>query len=231
MAKNTLDTIATQLTQMNDRFSTLENSVKFTSDQYDEIIKKLDNIGTQSIETNQKIKVNSEKIEMLEWRLNKAEQKGLGGHIVMAGIPETKGEDTTTIVHRLMSTAKISESSHNFLKAFRMGKPQTGRIRPVKCIFSDHHIATQLVDFSRINRPSAKLLCDNFKPEQRIFISEYMTENTGKLFKLARERAKQHGWKFCWFREGSINVRRDEETRAHLIISSPLDLEKITLLQ
>ena len=92
-------------------------------------------------------------------------QKALGGHLVAAGIPETKSENTTEIVKKILEIANVKVSTDISLRSFRMGLPQKGKNRPIRCIFGDIFIANQLVDFSRKTRPTAKMLCDNFKAE------------------------------------------------------------------
>jgi len=59
-----------------------------------------------------------------------------------------------------------------------------------------------------------------------IFVNDQMTSTYRDLFFKARKAAKKVGYKFIWFKNNKIFVRRNESSKA-IIITDELSISKI----
>ena len=155
----------------------------------------------------------------------------MANNIVITDLPETPNEAATEIFNTISTTIK-SESTHkNLSELYRM--PARSGIKPIMAKFvSRLERDAWLVNFQKTSRTdtegpglSTTSVCEKL-PAGQIQAHHDLFPAQMTLLRDTRKAATEKGYKFTWVRDGKILVRRDENSRTFLVITSESDLTK-----
>lgn len=204
----------------NDTIADLVKSVKFMSEQFDNFNSKLKEImsnikilqGENKLVKEQNIKL-SEEVSNLSKRINQLEQKSLENNVEILGVQEEKNENCVEILNNIASKLNVSLS---VCSAYRTFSSQSNKHRKIVAILDSKEHKYKLITEAR----KLKLNAHNLNTEwasENIYINEQMTQSNKYIFFKARAAARELGYKFIWFKNSKIFVKKDETSKALLI--------------
>jgi len=200
--------------------SDLKDSVNFLSEKFDDfksqlsdIIKSINDVrleNKQLKEQNQKL-INE--MSVVNKKINFVEQKIFENHIEIVGVPEQENEDCCKIVEE-MSLA-LGEAV-SVTSAYRYRSKVPNKIGKIVAVLSSYKNKKSLMEMSRKKKLKAKNVNANWNDEG-IYINNYLTQANNNLFYKTRLFAKAHNYKYVWFRDSKLFLRKDENNKVILI--------------
>lgn len=202
-------------------FLEVEKSISFISSQYEDITRKVDNWEKERTQLTEFVKT-------LDYKTNDLQQCSRSASVEIRNVPAKEKEsydDLLTTVTNIGATIGKQLSSQDMRDLRRIpGKP--GLIKPIVVEFAHVQTKQLFLDASRTynkKRPNPdKLNTEHLRiPGERkpIYISEYLTGQTKKLFFITREFAKANSYDFCWTSNGYIYLRKAPGARQVLVKS------------
>lgn len=213
----------------NETLANLTESVKFMSNQFDNFgkqlskvlnfIKELKEENKSLKETNCKLKVD---ISSLTKKINVLEQNAIISNVEIIGVPEQKNENCVEVVQNIATKLGVKLS---VLNAFRMYSKYSDRLKKIIAKINSSEDKQQLMDFAKKRKLSTKHLNENWE-NGNIFINNELTAFNRDLFYKTRMFAKSNNFKFVWFKDLKIFLKKDENSKAY-IVQDDLDLSKL----
>lgn len=165
---------------------------------------------------NNQLKINEEltgEISYLKNKLNNIEQKELNKNLIVQGVPYEMNENIIDIVKNIHSELQIPMNDQDFT-AFRIGNDSVKQ-RPIKVIFSNEENKLKIMKSPRKIFLNTHNL--GFSTSNKIYLNHDMTKNNMDLFEQAQVYKKDNGYKYLWFNNGNILMRKDENGKVMLI--------------
>jgi len=220
-----IDSLLEGFSDMRNKVGNIEKSVNFMSEQFDSINSEIKKHGDKISNLNDRNVALEKSLINAHCRIRSLEQQAMASHVIVSGLPESRGEDTGLVICTLLGKMNICEPNP-VVRSYRLGRFENGRIRPILAEMSSSQLAVLASDSSRKLKPTAKLLSQQFS-DRRIFVAEGMTPDTRLLWGAARKRISELKYSYIWFRRGIIQVRQAEGKPA-ITIRSNDDLEGLS---
>lgn len=158
---------------------------------------------------------NTLKKEIITLRQNKEvqEQDKLLNNVVVQGIPieNANNEDITTHLINIAKLVNVNLNKDEF-KLQRLGKTI------VKVKFTDFEKKKEIMVAKKNTIIKTSMI--GFVEDKIIFLNHDMTRENQKLFKEARDFKKQENYKYVWFENGAIYLRKTEKSKIIQVVSS-----------
>lgn len=231
-----------ELSSMQSQMSTIENTLSYMSNQYDDLLKTLKSttaevkkLKDENTILRNTIDENSVRIKRLEEDNARQQQWSRLQNIEVIGIPENKDEDTTQIVVKLADKIGIKLEGNDVEFAHRVQSRKSSSLASSRTIIArlrHRHTKDTLIAAARKHRnlkPSDIGLSAHNTLDSRntnIYINEHLTHSNRALLKLCKNKAKETMYKYVWTKNCRIYVRRDEKSPPIPIITDT-DLSKI----
>lgn len=209
---------------MTSQMDSLKDSVRFVSDDQNDICKKVTQIEQQIKETVNLTPIVTE----LVTKIDHLEQSARNNNIEICNIPERRNENLLSLMQNIGSVIKYNIQQNDISSIHRVPHAHQQNNKPKNIIVK---LATRVM---RDNILSAHRLCRGLTTEQlgisgtsqQIYMHEHLTLKNKHLFRECREAAKKFNYKFLWVKHGTILVREKEATKAFAIRNSQ-DIAKI----
>jgi len=200
--------------------ASIESSLNFYGESFDEIKKKMDNVvnivnGMENrvIETELRCSKLEKEVDYLKIMLNNNEQASLNQCVEITGIPKTPNEDIPNIITSVANILNISIKNEDIVDTFRLKpyKNTDGKIiaKFNSMILKDSIIKSIKLRYKNKNPVTANNLHTNF-PEVKIFINDQLTKENKRLFWLTKEISKTYGYRFVWSNSGGVYLKKQE---------------------
>jgi hypothetical protein len=150
----------------------------------------------EDLETNNR--KLSEKIGVLEAKLDQAEQYSRRNNLRISGIVESDDEDTDSKVLNIASKLGLKLSINEIDRSHRVGPKQTKNKRDILVKFTNYH--------ARNNLFKSRVKCKN-NDMKGIFINEDLTRARSNLLYQARQIVKRGSAESAWSHDGTILIR------------------------
>lgn len=227
-----------------------KKSLEFISSKYDELIKKMELVLTNSKKMEEKIETLESTMTILQTRIqsleidseNKCREANLKC-LEFRGIPENKEESPDTlkgIIYNISKTTNCSIGSKDIEAIYRVTrreKPtQTKDIKPrtviVKLTSETHkeNLYSAIKNFNHSEIIEGKMntsLIGMSGPKNPIYVSEHLTLQAKRLWFLARQLARKHGYRYVWTKAGRIFAKKCDNSRPIMIDSE----QKLTYIK
>lgn len=213
--------------EQNLRFQELQASIEHMSNKYDEFLSKIAYLEKERQSDKLIIKDLEDKLETLE-------RKSRGVGIEIRNIPKQKGETKDILVSeisKLGEILKVDINNSNIKDIYRLKTKDSSD--PVVVNFTTVLLKEKVINsvkkFNKIQQTDRKLNTTHLNSsysQKPIYISEALTRKTQKLYYLARQFRKSHGYSFCWTANGVVYLKSNENS-SHIRINSESDLEKL----
>lgn len=200
--------INASLKQVNDRIDTIDKSITSLNDNQAALGNRLKLLEERDQPDD---RVSSE-VSILKEKLDSMEQQARSCNVEIANLPERRDENLLSILEKLANVILHPVSSCDVVSAHRVPhkSPTTARPKNVIVRFT--------TKFLRDNFIRAARAAKNIKSDQlaisgtvhHIYINEHLTIRNKQLFRLCRQRAAQHNYKYVWVKNGTILVRQTD---------------------
>lgn len=164
------------------------------------------------------IQEQGERIEGLNFIVNKMEQKELNKKIILRGLPEVNSDDLKTKVLEAISVIDPDIKQEDILNVSEMGKERRNNTKPVIIEFATPDLQKNVLRKKRGFMKEAAT--------RMMFVHEMITTENYKLFVRARELKKNYNYKHVYTVEGRILVRK-EDTGSVIWIKNHKQLDDI----
>ena len=203
-----------------ENFNNLSDSVNFMSDKFDNFGAKLQELLSSVKEMREENRVlkkqniifNNEIILLMN-RVNTLEQKALDNFIEIIGVPETQDENSVETVKTIIAKLGV-ETTVN--RAFRAPSKIKNKPRKLVAELSTRQCSSITISNSRKTKPKGNMFNEKWGMEP-IYVNNYLTFfNRNLLFK-TKTFARETGYKFVWFKDSKIFIKKNEDQKAILI--------------
>lgn len=179
-------------------------------DKYESEMKSVKKQMNELKEENAKL---NREINILSQTKKLQEQEKLENNVILQGIPieESTKEGLNKCVTKIADKLKINLTSTDF-SVQKIGK------RNLKVKFNEKEKKDELMKAKK--NTTLKLNMIGFQEDNNIYINHDMTQENQKLFKEARDLKKTSGYKYVWFSNGTVNLRKSETSNIIKILSS-----------
>ncbi|XP_060810087.1 uncharacterized protein LOC132904193 [Amyelois transitella] len=217
------DVVSSELRSLNDKVSSIENSLSFFNTQYEQLKTGFDD----KVETIDQLQKSNEYLQStvrdLTSRLGEMEQQMRSNNVEINGIPEYSKENLSTVLVQLAKSVDYPLDSCEVLTTTRvakLNKDNNARPRAVVAKFRSHTTRDGLLAaISKFNKANPKdklsshhLGCGGGKVS--VYVSEHLSPANKQLHACTRIKAKQLNYKFVWVRDGRIYIRKNETSQA-----------------
>jgi archaellum component FlaC len=227
--------LETELTPIKEQLNSLQNSVTFMSNQYDDIH------HTISTLTNDVKDLTSEREELrstitnLSTRLNQIEQNMRDCNVEIQGIPEGRNEDLAYTVKHIAEVVSCGMSDADVLHCTRIASQNKdnnkaraiiAKLRSTRC---RDELLSAVARFNKTKSRDQKLnssLLGLGGAAVPVYVSEHLSPANKTLYWAARKKAIELSYKYVWVRNGSIFLRKDDQSR-YTVVRTQLTLDSL----
>ena len=221
----------------------LDGLVKQMNDNYTALQAKLDLLEARNASLEAENATLTKKLQTCETSLNNLEQYSRRECVEISGIPEVKEENTDDIVIKVGSLIGLDIEKHDISISHRLPKPSYSaavREGPRASSNASSRAPNIIVKFVRRETrdrfyKGRKLLRDKSTrdldlarySENKIYISENLTQANKDIFKESLQVKKDLKYKFIWTFYGRTYLRKDSESPVVAMLKlSDLDILK-----
>lgn len=172
----------------------------------------------------------------LQQQLSSRAQSNLKNEIEISGISEIKDENSLHIIRVTAQKIGIDIDGSDLDYAMRVGprRPGNGELtsglskqpRPLVVRFVHRHKREEFLRAAKTRRNLHSADIGIEGQSRKLYFNERLTQENRHLFRSARQGAAEADFKFCWCKNGTIYLRRQEGSPA-IAVKSPEDLERI----
>lgn len=195
---------------------------------------RVSHISQDNVAIKEHIQVLQSEREKFDIRLRRTEIKQCEDMLVLSGLPKRDDEDLNELLCATASALSVI-SAIEIVDSFRMSSKKsvvtaessTSKCRSVLVRFSSARPGREFISLMK-NKKSllSTEICSSF-PKCRIYVNVYLPADFYHLLKEVRSRAKMLNYKYVWYKENIIFVRRADKEDAFKIYSvKDLDLIK-----
>ncbi|XP_045768885.1 uncharacterized protein LOC123869855 [Maniola jurtina] len=226
---------------LTEKTTKIEESINYLSGQYDAVLGKMTtmekNIKTLEQQRDQLLQENSSirnRLTYLDAKVEDLETRGRSCNIEIRGIPETDNENLPTIMEKICNLIGMNFDLSEYQTFFRTGKSMPGKVRPIVVIFKSNLRRNDLLRLTKEYNKKCKDQSTRLKTDylnlnlnsQAFYISEHLTLAAKRLLALSKQAAKKNNYKYCWFSNNKIFVKKQEKSTP-IIIKSEDQINKI----
>lgn len=155
-------------------------------------------------------------IQSLQEQLNVQEQSHLRNELEIAGIIETENENLHHIIGVLAHKIGLELHPSDVDRVTRVGpksalNKSNSEPRCVVVRFIRNTKRNDMINAARVRKHITTEDLDIKGTPKKLYFNERLTKANRSLFREARIRAKQAGYRFTWVKNGCIYVRREKE--------------------
>lgn len=182
----TINDVMTKLDEMNAKYNALY--MKFE----------------EQLKTNERLQ---KELVDIKKQLNKKDQKELKNNFVIQGIPYQQNENLPEIITKIGQNLGVSTGKYT---AFRFAK-QGDKDGAIKVKFEDENIKKDMLK----SKKKFALQCQDlgYNKNNKIYLNHDLTRANLQLFKEARNFKTRHGFKYLWFSNGNILLRKEDNSK------------------
>lgn len=221
-------------TFITDQLTSLTKTVE-TWEQRIQVIETKTQQNTDAIQNdltnrNREITIPNSTISQLEEQLNTNEQFSLRNELEITGLPETQNENLLHLVTVAATKIGVKLNEDDIDLVTRVG-PQNSRIpntraRPIVVRFLRNNKRNDMLTSARARRNLSSTDLEIQGTSSKLYLNERLTKLNRKLFRDARIRAKQNGFRYCWVKHGSIYARKEDQKSAKQIRTAE-DIDRV----
>lgn len=215
----------------------MKRSMVFMSNQYDELIKKMDAVmGINAVLEGNVSNLQTENcvlkkgLNYLEARVNFLEHQSLCADLEIRGLPETPHENLLETWKKINGAVYTEEISLTSIRRAEMKVPSHNP-RPIIATLRDSSQRGPFLTSMRADLKSKGKRCLSTSvlnlpscPPSDLYVSEHLTGKTRFLLSRAKASAKAGNYKYVWTRGGRVLMRKEDGSRV-ITIDSEQDLK------
>lgn len=203
----------------------LKKSVEFFAHKYDELKSELGQVkGMKSkiVKLEKSLADKDAIINDMKERMIAGEQYSRRHHLEIGNFPVTDGENVDKIVCDLGKKIGCPLKVEEIAAAHRL-KAKDGAVPSIIVEFVNRRTRNKFFESRKVLAPK-----DNkkFDKKKRIYVNESLCYYYRTLLRMAKEKCKDADYRYCWYQNNKVLVRKAEKSKA-IVINKPEDLRKI----
>lgn len=204
-----------------DEVANLRASVKFMSDQFDDMVKKRDELVASNKALVASNKELVAKNGALEKRVANLEQYSRLNNVEIKGVPVTKGESCAAILTAIGVAIDCPVSSSDLDVVHRV--PTKSDDLNIIARFCCREKKNDFVRKARKARLRTNQIGFADEAHEPVYVNDHLTYENKILFAKALKLKKEHSWQFLWTDNCQIKARKTCDSKVYRI-SSEADL-------
>lgn len=209
------------LMSLKETVSAIEKSIQVMSDKYDEVLKDLAEQKRETkhlkkrVETLEQIDSGGE-IERLRQEVNELERRSRKQNLEIHGIPKADNEDLLAKVNEVAKKLEVPDLDLNEVAAIHRLPSRADKIPGIIVRFAHQTTRDEWLSKRQILR----------KSKDDAYIQENLAKQDRALLWETKEWAKTTNYRYVWYNNGHVLVRKKDRELVH-VIRSVDDLEKL----
>lgn len=196
----------------------IKSSQQFISDEFESVKKTLSEHSNDIRSTTEDINTLKgenctlrNQLDELYCEVNALKQKSLESNFLISNMIKTNDENLGVLLERIARLLNIPYDAANVLGISRLASKNQKDIQPVLVRCSNIAFKDQFMSAFK-ERPVA---CDEIGlgVNQRIYINHHLTPSNQRILGAARKFRKDHNYRFVWFSNGFVFLRKDENSK------------------
>lgn len=153
-------------------------------------------------------------IMSLDKIMNAFEQKTIENFVEIVGVPDSNNEDCVKTVVSIAASVGIENLSVS--KAFRINSKDVNRPNKIVAELMSFQNKKTLIQNIKKIKLTGKSVNINSK-DDKIYINDSLTPYNKNLFYKTRTYARDKGYKYTWFKDSKIFIKKNDHSKAHII--------------
>lgn len=178
--------------------------------------------NVQTLTENQK-KICDDLFDM-SLEMNTLKQKSMNCDVIITGIPEIKNEKLFDIVNEVLHGYKLVLRSIDYNSIYRMkSKSNTIKFSPICIELYSRSLKGAIIKQQKELGPVLLQMIDKSLPKsdlRKIFFKDRLIKYNMELLREARKFKEDNGYKFVWFQNSDILLKKNETSQCVKIRSS-----------
>lgn len=217
LSNTNIEHLKESYSELVNQYNNLLKSVQYISDEYDKMKKTTENL-------QEKVKTNTNQINQLQdslkhkdnticelvCKVNELEQYSRVNNVEIVGLPESSTEDCKKIICDIASELQVDVQENDISTAHRLpnpnGKPPSIIAQFISREKKQAFIKNKTLLITNNNK------FKNIKTVSKIFINEHLTPYNKSLLFKTKNLAREKHYKFAWFKNGKILLRKDTDS-------------------
>ncbi|XP_046687722.1 uncharacterized protein LOC124373396 [Homalodisca vitripennis] len=210
----------------------IKDTLEFLSGRYDDILSEIKllrqenkDLKVELKEVKAKQQVSDATVKDLLSRVNEMEQYGRRVNLEIHGVPvrgpKVEEEDTYEVVKELGKTINVPFVPEEIHRLHRLQKRKDGNPPAIMVQFFSSQVRDKWLQAGKKSRLSDR---DTGK---QVFFNENLSLYYKNLLRDTKARAKIYNYKYVWFKNGKVFVKRGEGSENVIVIRSLDDIKKI----
>lgn len=207
------------VSQLKADVESIKLSQEFLSGEFDhlkaEITKSKSNLTSLSkniTSINGMCTANEKHIQELNYEVNSLRQITMEGHLLICNVIRTTDEKLEDVFRNILAQLNVECRPEDVQGMARLSSSNRGGLQPILVRFSNNCIKERIMKAARDNPITCESIGLGVK--QRIYFNHRLTNANRFLFNEARKLKRTKNFKFVWYSNGDIFLRKDETTRA-----------------
>lgn len=209
-------------------------SVEFCSTKLDETLAKLKDLEAENVNQAKRIielsKENNSlknQIKIQNEDLMDIQQRMRINNIEINGVPEVPGESIPDILKTTAGALSVSFNQEEVERAHRVPSRNKSGINPIVVRFLHYKTKLKWLEaFKTTYRHKLEahhIIPKSAAPQTKVYINEHLSPANKKLFFEARSFARDNGFKFAWYNENKVMLKKDETSKTIRVTSENLE--------
>ncbi|XP_062541487.1 uncharacterized protein LOC134209522 [Armigeres subalbatus] len=196
----------------------MKDSQQFISNEFESVKHTLSEHDNEIRSTSEQIKCLKEDnstlrnhMEELNYEVNVVKQKSLESNFLISNLIKTNDENLCMLVESIARLLDIPFNAANILGVSRLSSKNQKDIQPVLVRCTTVYVKEQFMNAIK-GRP---ITCEEIGlgVKQQIFINHHLTSINQRILGATRKFKKDYNYRFVWFANGSVFLRKDENSK------------------
>lgn len=217
--ESTLLQIKTQMGTMDElktKIDALTQSVTFLSSEYDDLkknhtkqVEELSNFSKNLVNLQEENKKKDEVITKLNEKIRNLEQYTRNRNIEIHGIKQKQNENCVNIVKKVIEELKVNITEQDIDIAHRIPVPRN-KDAPIIVQFTNRTKRDEVIKSKRLIVVNNNI--SGASIGSTVYINENLSPEFRHLLQATKTRARECNYKFTWFKNNKVLVRKSENS-------------------
>ncbi|XP_055590547.1 uncharacterized protein LOC129742643 [Uranotaenia lowii] len=155
---------------------------------------------------------NRQYIEELNFEVNMIKQSSMEGHLLISNVVQLINEDLVHLLNNILSSLGISCNSYDIIGITRLSSSNGRGLSPILVRFMNIALKDKIIRMAR--KKPLSCIDIGLNIDQRIYFNQRLTHLNQRLLGIARKFKTDHHYKFVWFSNGFVFLKKDEKSKA-----------------
>lgn len=155
---------------------------------------------------------NEKHIEELNYELNSLRQATMEGHLLICNVIRATDEKLVDVFNNILNQLDMQCNVEDVQGIARLTSTNRGGMQPILVRFSNPIFKERIMKAAR-DKP---ITCESIGlgVKQRIYFNHRLTSANRVLLNEARKFKRNNNFKFAWYSNGNVFLRKDESSKA-----------------